>query len=351
MSGASRSSPAQESGKKTRNLLGGIVAGAVGAAIVAGAFLAVIAIARSWLAEARVYGWSEEAATIVEARAWAPARAHGDPLLSVRFRYTYGGRTYESSRVDARSSARVPEAFQLAALWQAGSVWPCYVDPRDPEIAVLRRESLWWGFAVLLPLVVGGGLGGLLLYAAWASVRADDDRDRAAASSSLVASARQAVRRFSAILLVVVLVLVTYVMGVRPLLSFESAKHWREVPCTIVASRARAHGNGMRTGYSAEIAFQYSFDGRPRAASAYDLAQDLNRSYAGAAEIVMRYPAGSQAKCYVDPTDPDRAVLDRSLPRGTALGLLPLGFLAAVLWGFAGSGRRRSRRMARGSPS
>lgn len=326
---------------RTGGAIDAIVGGGLGAAILTWGLVAAVTMARSWWAEAQVYRWSEGTATILASHASAPPRAYGDPALSVRFQYAYAGRTYESERVDARSSDRDPEAFRLATLWQPGSIWPCYIDPRNPQIAVLRRDSLWWGFGILVPLVVGGGMGGLFLWAAWTSLRSDADAATVPASSPL--AARRAVRCIAMLLLVATLVVVTYFTGVRPLLLFESARRWRELPCTIVASRAGAHSNGMRTGYSVQIVFQYLFDGRQRSSGAYELDENDNRSFQDAARIVNRYPQGAATSCYVDPTNPDRAVLDRSLPAGTALGLLPLGFLLAVALRLTASARRRGR--------
>jgi hypothetical protein len=328
--------------KEPGSLLGAIVGGCLGAAILTLGIVAMVAMARSWWAEAKVYAWSEGVATILQARASAPPRAYRDPSISVRFQYTYAGHTYESERVDARSSVRHPEAFQLATLWRPGSNWPCYIDPGNPQIAVLRRDSLWWGFGVLVPLAVGGGMGGLFLYAAWRSLRPEGDPARV--SSPL--GARRAVRQIATVLLVVSLLVVTYFTGVRPLLLFESATHWRAVPCTIVASRARAHSNGMRTGYSVQVVFRYPFDGRQWASGEYELDENNGRSYQDAAGIVNRYPPGAVANCYLDPTSPDRAVLDRSWPVGMAWGLLPLGFLLAVTWRLVASARRRKRARA-----
>ena len=148
-------------------------------------------------------------------------------------------------------------------------------------------------------------------------------------------------------LLIVILVLLTYFFGVGPLLLFESAAHWRALPCTIVASRIRTDGRGDRTGYGADMCvFRYRIDERERASSDYQLVEDSNRSNGDAARIVRRYPPGAQATCYVDPRNPDRAVLNRSLPRVTPFGLLPLGFLIALGWGLVASERRRARARA-----
>ncbi len=329
-------------------MFGAIVGFCLGAAIVVGGLFIVVLMARSWWAEAKVYGWSEGTATIVEAHVLASPRADRDPFLSVRFRYDFAGRTYESDRVDARSSIRDPDAYRLAELWRPGSTWSCYVDQRDPQVAVLRRDSLWWGFAVLFPLTFAGGLGGLFLYAAWASLRSGPDPKTSTLTAN--APAKRVVRRVALTLLFVSLVLTTYFLGLQPLLLFESARHWRERPCTIVASRIRADNRGNRTGYGPLIVFRYDLDGRERASGDYELVEDDNRSFGDAAAIVQRYPPGAQATCYVDPRDPARAVIDRSLPKVAPFALLPLGFLIMLSWGLVTSARRRFDSVSRARP-
>jgi hypothetical protein len=344
MMGPPLSSPPDEPTTRADTVFGAIVGFCLGAAIVVGGLFMVVLMARSWWAEAKVYGWSEATATIVEARVLASPRADRDPFLSVRFRYDFAGRTYESDRVDGRSSIRDPDAYRLAELWQPGSTWPCYVDPRDPQVAVLRRDSLWWGFAVLFPLTFAGALGGLFLYASWASLRSGGD-PKAAAS----VGAKRVVRRVALTLLFVSLVLTTYLFGVQPLLLFESARRWRPLPCTIISSRVRARGQAMSTRYSALIVFRYQLDGRERASGDYALAEESSRSFGDAAGIVRRYPPAAQATCFVDPRNPDRAVIDRSLPTGTPFALLPFGFLITMSWGLVASARGRTRRKLRDS--
>jgi hypothetical protein len=333
--------PATRAGK----LAGAIVAACLGLVFVIGGLFVAGLIVRTWWAQARVYGWSEATATIVEARASAPARDDQDPSLTVRFRYDYAGRGYESDRFAAPSSARDADAYRLASLWQPGSTWPCYVDPRNPQVAVLRRDSLWWGLAVFLPLGVACGIGGLLLYAAWASLRTAREPKATAPQTAAPTRAKRAVGRVAITLFIAALGLMTYVFSVRPLLLFASAAHWREQPCTIVASRVRRSHSDGRTGYAVEIVFRYQVDGRAQASGDYDLVANAALSHADAADIVRRYPPGAQATCYVNPRDPTQAVLDRSLPDATPFGLIPFAFLIAVVWGLVVT-RRRSRSSA-----
>jgi hypothetical protein len=63
-----------------------------------------------------------------------------------------------------------------------------------------------------------------------------------------------------------------------------------------------------------------------------------NRSVAEA--VVDRYPAGQPAICYVDPSNPAEAVLDRSLGNDFYLGLIPLVFVLIGVGGIGYSVRR-----------
>jgi len=53
--------------------------------------------------------------------------------------------------------------------------------------------------------------------------------------------------------------------------------------------------------------------------------------------VVGRHPPGSRAVCYVDPADPSRAVLDRTVAAVDVLvgGLFPLGLLLAGVSGLS----------------
>jgi hypothetical protein len=314
-----------------------IVGSCLGVAILMGSFFVVTVMARSWWADFDAYAWPEVSATIVESHVFAPARADQDPSLAIRYRYNYAGQTYESDRLDTRESRRDPDAYRLAAAWTVGSTWSCYVDPRNPQVAVLRRESLWWGLAVLLPIVVGSGLGGLLFFAAWRSLRAERAQPTLRPKMAKMLTVRVATTLFVAIL-----ASTTYWLGVRPLLLFESATKWGEQRCTIISSRIRAYSSHGRTNYRPDVLFQYEVDGTERTSNQYDLLDSSDRAYRDVAAIVERYSPGVRAQCYVNPSNHSQAVLDRSLPSVTPFGLIALVALIIVGWRLASSVTRRA---------
>lgn len=99
--------------------------------------------------------------------------------------------------------------------------------------------------------------------------------------------------------------------------SFSRARgmdSWQEVPCAILESeiRERKIGIDVPTDYRLGILYGYEFEGEAYSSAAYDLrgnawVKDAKRIQA----LVMRFPAGSEQTCWVNPDDPEQAVLKK----------------------------------------
>ena len=89
-------------------------------------------------------------------------------------------------------------------------------------------------------------------------------------------------------------------------LKYRAAQKWSETTCTI-ASYDVSKG---RRGYVFNLTYRYSVGGRRYESQQYDLFYDLNT---GKAEFGKRHPRGSQVTCYVDPDNPQDAVLYRGV--------------------------------------
>jgi hypothetical protein len=112
---------------------------------------------------------------ILAARSWAPAPArvlssrvvaHTDSdgssyRVDILYAYTFEGVERQSSRYDFSQSTSSGYATKAAIVneYNVGTETTCYVNPRDPTQAVLRREphkSLWFGLLGLVFVLVGG---------------------------------------------------------------------------------------------------------------------------------------------------------------------------------------------------
>lgn len=126
----------------------------------------------------------------------------------------------------------------------------------------------------------------------------------------------------------------TYDLVWKPWSSWFAARSWKEVRCTIVSSKVvAAPGQNTETWYIAEITYRYVAGGLVRRGSRYSFEPSLPPQ-----KLVALYPEDMVTTCWVDPENPEEAVLNRdvSVGRMTAIGLFPLLFLVAgvggILW-------------------
>jgi hypothetical protein len=109
-------------------------------------------------------------------------------------------------------------------------------------------------------------------------------------------------------------------------LRYREAQKWSETTCTIVSYQV----SKGRRGYVFDLTYRYSVGWRRYESKRYDLFYDLNT---GKAEFGRQHPGGSQVTCYVNPENPQDAVLYRGV------GQIPLAiwlFPAIVFLVWAG---------------
>jgi tetratricopeptide (TPR) repeat protein len=144
-----------------------------------------------------------------------------------------------------------------------------------------------------------------------------------------------------------------YFFGYRPVSEFVAVRDWLGVPCEIVSSsvatrtsRSRDSDGHTRTNttHNVDVAFRYEHNGQRYTGTRYQLVP-VSRSGIGAYSAIQlkvaALPVGLQSTCWVDPTDPENAVLDRSMTMGTWFGLIPLTFFAIGVAGLVGVVRKR----------
>ncbi len=114
-------------------------------------------------------------------------------------------------------------------------------------------------------------------------------------------------------------------------LGYVGSMGWEQVPGTVISSDVEEAWDTTGDRYSPRVVYTYEVDG-----VTYEGTQISpgGTTYAGnqedAAQFLEPYPVGESVMPYVNPSDPTRAVLDRSLPgairaiTGTGLVLLLL---------------------------
>jgi hypothetical protein len=226
------------------------------------------------------------------------------------------------------------EIERLLGKYQVGSNAVCYVNPKNAEESVLQRGPLWPALFLLIPLTFAGvGVGGII--GVWRGEAWKRRAGSRARNSKAMGTVGKAV--FFGVFLLVGGIL-TYVIAIRPLQKYFAATKWPETPCTIVSSTVGSHrGNKGGTTYSIDITYRYQVKGREFQSDTYSIMSGSSSGRSGKQRVVARYPAGSEAVCYVNPEDPTDALLSRELSPWLLIGLVPGVFLLIGVAGVASS--------------
>lgn len=114
---------------------------------------------------AATYKWPEVPCTIMHSAIVEDTRvpnAVPDYRIDVLFQYEFAGETRTSERVETRVR-RVKETDKLEGLYKTipiGTKTVCYVNPEDPDFAILKRNSKAALYTIWFPgLFIVGGLG------------------------------------------------------------------------------------------------------------------------------------------------------------------------------------------------
>ena len=144
-----------------------------------------------------------------------------------------------------------------------------------------------------------------------------------------------------------------YFFAIRPLWGVATAGNWVETPCEIISSEVGEHRGDDGPTYSIDIKYRYAFGNQQYTADRYDFMSGFNSSgYTSKQKVVDQYPVGKAAVCFVDPNNPEAAVLNRSLTWSMLWGLFPLPFLAVGIGGliYTIRSRRNAKHPDRSSP-
>ena len=306
-------------------------------------------IARDAVVGVRVWSWKATPCQILSsavAEDGTPGQGVGNFSLAVKYQYSFGGRTFTSEQYarNPKPSSDYGKVARLAERYRPGTSAICYVNPSDPAEAVLVRENLLALLFVLLPMLfVAVGAGGL--YSTWRPRRA---QNQAASSISELASPTRGQRMSLLFFSVFLLAGLGFLYGffLRPLAKIIVSSNWPAVPCVVLSSEVQSHRDSDGSTYSINILYSYEFSGRAFKSNRYHFLGGSSSGYAGKRAVVNRYPPGFHTLCYVNPSEPTEAVLERGFTADMWFGLIPFVFVLIGGGGVTYSLRQRKRASA-----
>lgn len=118
--------------------------------------------------------------------------------------------------------------------------------------------------------------------------------------------------------------------AISPIYESMRAGGWQETPCTILSSKVAGNDSGR-----VEIRYSYEFDGVPLESDNFQLSNVNSGSRADKERLVAKYAIGTKHTCYVNPSQPSEAVIDRSFSwMSLGMGLFALPFVLIGLVGY-----------------
>jgi Protein of unknown function (DUF3592) len=138
----------------------------------------------------------------------------------------------------------------------------------------------------------------------------------------------------------------------RPVSRVLGAMHWQETTCVILSSEVVGSGDA----YRAEMTFRYEVNGIDYTGDAYSFSTVSSSGRVGKQKIVDTHAPGAETTCYVNPADPEQAVVYRGTTRdmwfGTFTLVFPLigaGGLAILAWSAVHQHRKNQHQLTKGS--
>jgi hypothetical protein len=114
----------------------------------------------------------------------------------------------------------------------------------------------------------------------------------------------------------------------------ESAqtRRWLATPCTILDSRGQPP-EGTDHDYSFLVRYEYAVDGERYESDTFRRGYGGSDDYSEIQRLIMQYPPGAAATCYIDPQQPSQAVLQHNSRWELLFVPLPLIFVAVGVGG------------------
>jgi hypothetical protein len=293
-----------------------------------------------------------QAASELAPRSWTPADCTvvesgvgdvSDDRYAFNVRYAYTAGPLSAVEAPARigtvyargykGDADYSKAQRLAIRYAPGARATCYVNPYDPNVAVLARPIPTTVYMLPLPLLfIAIGVAGL-----WFTWRGGG-RDAKPEGATPISSSQRPQGRgarvgaaFSVVAVLIGVALAIY-MGGR-VANVLAARSWTAVQATVVKSEVRTQRGDESTTYSPNILYKYTFDGREYGSNRYAFMGGSSSGYDAKRQLVSRYAPGMRFTAYVDPSDPVEAVIERGFTTDMLVLLVPVAF---ILVGVAG---------------
>ncbi len=251
---------------------------------------------------------------------------HADTYCSHTLRYSYevSGTPFIGTtwRLDpGEPLSWCSSLASLAGNTPTGTTTTCYVDPNNPQRAVLDQGNIFSLLGLLVPLLIfiAGALG---------------LRSLTAPSPMINAARIKIICRVVATIAFIVSTVGGIYTGIVPILEILSARNWAEHECTVLTNSLKTFESSMHSkqrGYQIQIVYSYEIEQQRYVSDRFDFVKWGTGDANALAAITNTYPIDARVGCFIDTGNPYEAVLDRTYGTKYLLGFFPFIFSFASL--------------------
>lgn len=266
----------------------------------------------------KAYKWHAQRCTVVSSSLDAKGEERGE--LTVAVKYEYAGKGYETTCLLEGTTKNLKR--QMEVFMKSGEEVACRVNPADPGEAMLDTAYIPFEFSIVL----GVSLSVICLGAAavWHLWLITGNRFLLWYRLAWLGRAGTAL----ACVLVLVFCGIATIRGFSGLVKTVAARGWTRTTATIEEASVTKERKGESWDYKVSLAYRYEFDGKTYHGTSYRISDEGYAAGTAKREFTEKTKAGDSVTCYVDPSGPERAILDRSI--GDYRGVLALPFVLAL---------------------
>lgn len=254
----------------------------------------------------------------------------------VEYTYDWEGNSYTGENLRANDNAddNYEALGELLDQYRNGELTVCFVNPDSPGESVLVpiSEDFWGGlaFAFAGGCFVAIGIGLIIA----------SRKQKAFLTGQIPPPKEKGGNAPRAVLIPVFTFFglagfgVLFGVVIPQWNKFGEAKSWKATPGEVIWSRVKTHRGDDGTTYSADIFYQYEFNGREYKSNTVDLMSGSSSGRSSKQEKVDDHPPGTEITCYVNPEKPWQALLERDLGWWALFALFPLPFIAVGIFGW-----------------
>ena len=275
--------------------------------------------------------WKEVPCEVKSLKVKASLKGHSPFQPIARYTYTVDNTSYTGTQVTDEKDG-VDDYGELGKLLyqhKKKQITRCYVNPNDPQEAVLVKPS-GWGFLFGLAFAT---FGAFFVFIGVVIMRQPSkNKETITQKGNREGKDGRAIAiPFFSIFAIAGFVILFFIT--KSSMAAVSARDWVATPAKVIWSRVISSSSDDGTTYRPEVFFSYQYEGIKHRSNTYRIDKSSSGGEASKRKIVESYPRGKRVTCYVNPEKPYQAIIEQKIGLRWLWLLFPLPFIIVGVGG------------------